>query len=62
MKAVLYTILIFVILAGICAVTCPDREDHVNALGNVLQRTMDKELSEGSDSDDGVRFRRTFHR
>lgn len=54
MKAVLYTILIIVILAGISAVTCPDREDHVNALENVLQRTIDKELSKSSDSDDDL--------
>lgn len=52
MKAVLFTILILVILAGVCAVTCPDREDHVNALENVLQRTIDKELSETSDYKD----------
>lgn len=50
----MYTILIIVILAGISAVTCPDREDHVNALENVLQRTIDKELSKSSDSDDDL--------
>lgn len=52
MKAVLYVILILVIAAGACALTCPDREDHVNALENVLQRTIDKELSGTSDFKD----------
>lgn len=52
MKAVLYVILILVIAAGVCALTCPGREDHVNALENVLQRTIDKELSLSSDFKD----------
>ena len=54
MKAILYTLLIVVILGGICVVTCPDQEAHSTALKNLWNKLVTEELSQGADEEDAV--------
>ena len=48
MKAILYTLLVLIILGGICVVTCPDHEAHSTALKNLCNRMLTEKLSQGA--------------
>lgn len=48
MKAILYTLLVLIILGGICVVTCPDHEAHSIALKNLCNRMLTEKLSQGA--------------
>ncbi len=52
MKKFLLFTLILVIIAGVCVVTCPDKEAHTAALKEVLNAAITEELS-SSESDAG---------
>ena len=45
MKAVLYTLLVLLILGGICVATCPDREEHSETLKGLVNQVITSELS-----------------
>lgn len=54
MKKLLLFILILVAVAGICVVTCPDKEAHSEALKDLVNTALTEELAEGvSESDAG---------
>ena len=53
MKAVLYTLLVLLILGGICVATCPDREAHSEALKGLVNQVVTSELS-GEEEDAGL--------
>lgn len=54
MKKLLLFILILVAVAGVCVVTCPDKEAHSEALKDLVNTALTEELSEGvSESDAG---------
>ncbi len=50
MKKFLIFILILVVIASVCVVTCPDKASHKEALKEVLNTALTEELS--SDEDD----------
>lgn len=52
MKALLYTLLVLLILGGICVITCPDKEDHSEALKNMINKAMTEELAKDSGDED----------
>ena len=53
MKAIFYTLLIIIILGGICVATCPDREAHSAALKDLVNQVITAELS-GEEEDAGL--------
>lgn len=53
MKKFLLFTLILVIIAGVCVVTCPDKEAHSTALKEALNTAITDEIS-SSESDAGV--------
>lgn len=54
MKKLLLFILIVVAVAGVCVVTCPDKEAHSEALKDLVNTVLTEELAEGeSESDAG---------
>lgn len=54
MKKLLLFILILVAVAGVCVVTCPDKEAHSEALKDLVNTVLTEELAEGeSESDAG---------
>lgn len=53
MKAIFYTLLIIIILGGICVATCPDREAHSEALKDLVNQVITAELS-GEEEDAGL--------
>ena len=55
MKKLLLFILILVAVAGVCVVTCPDKEAHSEALKDLVNTVLTEELSEGeSESEAGL--------
>lgn len=54
MKKFLLFILILVIVAGVCVVTCPDKTAHSEALKDVLNTAITEELSSSDKSDAGL--------
>lgn len=53
MKKLLATILIFVIIAGVMVITCPDRQQHETALQEVIDYSFDKSVA---DDDTGIAY------
>ena len=53
MKKFLLFVLILMIVAGVCVVTCPDKASHREALKDVLNTAITEELSSSDDSDAG---------
>ena len=53
MKKFLIIILILVVAAGTCVVSCPDKTAHTEALKGVLNAAFTEELDDGK-SDDGL--------
>lgn len=54
MKKLLLFILILVAVAGVCVVTCPDKEAHSEALKDLVNTALTEELAEGvSESEAG---------
>ncbi len=51
MKTLLYALLAVVLLSCVCAITCPDKDDHVEALKNVINDALTEELSQKADAD-----------
>ena len=49
MKAFLYSLLALVILAGVCVVTCPDKQAHIDEMQEIFNQTLFNELNEGND-------------
>lgn len=49
MKAIFYTLLIILILGGICVATCPDKDAHSEALKDLLNQVITEELSAGEE-------------
>ena len=47
MKKLLLFILILVAVAGVCVVTCPDKEAHSEALKDLVNTVLTEELAEG---------------
>lgn len=47
MKKLLLFILIVVAVAGVCVVTCPDKEAHSEALKDLVNTVLTEELAEG---------------
>lgn len=47
MKALFYTLLIFIILSAVCAFTCPDKDAHKEALTEMMDEILNQEISEG---------------
>lgn len=45
MKRLLYTLLVLLAVAGVCVVTCPDKDAHSDALKDLLNTAMTSELS-----------------
>ena len=45
MKGLLYTLLVLLAVAGVCVVTCPDKDAHSDALKDLLNTAMTSELS-----------------
>ena len=45
MKGVFYFVLILLAVAGICIVTCPDREAHTAAMKDMVNNYITKDLS-----------------
>ena len=56
MKKFLLFILILVVVAGVCVVTCPDKASHSEALKDVLNTAITEELSGSGDSDSDAGF------
>ena len=56
MKAIFYTLLIIIILGGICVATCPDREAHSEALKDLVNQVITAELSGEEEDADLVMF------
>ena len=56
MKAVLCTLLILIILGGICVATCPDREAHSETLKDLVNQVITSELSGEEEDADLVMF------
>lgn len=52
MKKLLLFILILVAVAGVCVVTCPDKEAHSEALKDLVNTVLTKELAEGATETD----------
>ena len=52
MKGILYTLLVLIMLGGVCVVTCPDQEAHATALKSLCNRLITEELSQGTDEGD----------
>lgn len=48
MKKLLLFILILVAVAGVCVVTCPDKEAHSEALKDLVNTVLTEELAEGA--------------
>lgn len=53
MKKFLITLLIIVGLAAVCIVTCPDKQDHKDALMDVVNSKLNQEMNKISE-DDGL--------
>lgn len=47
MKKFLLFILILVAVAGVCVITCPDKEAHSEALKDLVNTVLTEELAEG---------------
>lgn len=56
MKKFLLFILVLVIIAGVCVVTCPDKAAHCKALKDVLNTVLTEELSSDESDADLVMF------
>ena len=52
MKKLLLFILIVVAVAGVCVVTCPDKEAHSEALKDLVNTVLTEELAEGENETD----------
>lgn len=52
MKKLLLFILILVAVAGVCVVTCPDKEAHSEALKDLVNTALTEELAEGVSEND----------
>ncbi len=52
MKTALYTLLVVILLGGICVVTCPDRTAHSEALKNLLNKVLTTELSKNVNTEE----------
>ncbi len=52
MKKLLLFILILVAVAGVCVVTCPDKEAHSEALKDLVNTVLTEELAEGENETD----------
>lgn len=48
--------LVVLILGGICVITCPDKDDHSEALKNMLNKAMAEEMAKdtGAEDDSGL--------
>ena len=56
MKKTLRIIIPIILIAGICALTCPNKKDHSGAIKDNFTEHLEKQLGdEGKDSDDGIR-------
>ena len=53
MKKFLITLLIIVGLAAVCIVTCPDKQDHKDALMDVVNSKLNQEMNKISE-DEGL--------
>ena len=56
LKKFLLFILVLVIIAGVCVVTCPDKAAHCKALKDVLNTVLTEELSSDESDADLVMF------
>lgn len=56
MKKFLLFILILVAVAGVCVVTCPDKEAHSEALKDLVNTVLTEELAEGESEAGFVAF------
>lgn len=56
MKKFLLFILILVVVAGVCVVTCHDKASHSEALKDVLNTAITEELSSSGNSDSDAGF------
>lgn len=56
MKKLLLFILILVAVAGVCVVTCPDKEAHSEALKDLVNTVLTEELAEGESEAGFVAF------
>ena len=54
MKKILLFILVLTAIAGVCVVTCPDKEAHTEALKEELSDILTEELSRGGNKPDMV--------
>lgn len=52
MKKLLLFILILVAVAGVCVVTCPDKEAHSEALKDLVNTVLTEELAKGESETD----------
>lgn len=52
MKKLLLSILIVVAVAGVCVVTCPDKEAHSEALKDLVNTVLTEGLAEGESETD----------
>lgn len=52
MKGLLYTFFIVFALACVCVVTCPDRNDHSDALKQLINTIMTDELSKDVETEE----------
>lgn len=56
MKKFLLFILILVAVAGVCVVTCPDKDAHSEALKDLVNTVLTEELAEGESEAGFVAF------
>ena len=52
MKGFFYTLLILLAVAGICVMTCPDRNAHSDALKDLLNTAITSELSKDIETEE----------
>jgi hypothetical protein len=56
MKRLFYTLIILLAVAGICVVTCPDKEAHSDALKDLLNTMINSEFSKGIETEEDAGF------
>lgn len=54
MRTLLYTLLVALVLGGICVATCPDQKAHSEAVKGMLNKAMTADLSSDMTAEDAV--------
>ena len=62
MKGLLYTLLVLLAVAGVCVVTCPDKDAHSDALKDLLNTAMTSELSKEVTNEEEVEKRNILYK